>query len=208
MSFLSASGVVLNRRVAGEGDLLLTLFLKGSGMIFASARGGGAGTVRFGGGTEPLMWGIFSLYEGRGGRRHLKSADSADDMLKLRSRPEALFAAVRWAKLLMRRLPPEHPSDELLANFYWSMKLLNDGFPAAAAEWRFLWRWLKNWGLAPDLSEFSGASEADLALLHRVAAAKPADASADREVLAPALAARAPLFTDASRRAEFFLNEV
>ncbi|MDR2174522.1 MAG: recombination protein O N-terminal domain-containing protein [Synergistaceae bacterium] len=204
MSFQSASGAVLNRRVAGEGDLLLTLFLRGSGMVFVSARGGGAGKVRFGGGTEPLMWGTFSLYEGRGGRRHLRSADTADDMLKLRSRPEALFAAVRWAKLLMRRLPPEHPSDDLLANFYWNMKLLDGGFPAAAAEWRFLWRWLKSWGLAPDLSEFSGVPEADLGLLREVAAAKAPGAFADWD----ALAARSRLFADASRRAEFFLAEI
>jgi DNA repair protein RecO (recombination protein O) len=196
---------VLNRRVAGEGDLLLTLFLKGSGMVFVSARGGGAGKVRFGGGTEPLMWGTFSLYEGGGGRRHLKSADAADDMLKLRSRPDTLFAAIRWAKLLMRRLPPEHPADDLLANFYWSMKLLDGGFPAAAAEWRFLWRWLKNWGLAPDLSAFSGVPEADIELLRRVAAAKAEPGVAvNRE----ALTARSPLFADASRRAEFFLNEI
>ena len=195
----------LNRRLAAEGDLLLTLFLKGSGMIFVSARGGGAGKVRFGGGTEPLMWGAFSLYEGRGGRRHLKSADTADDMLKLRSCSEALFTAIRWAKLMMRRLPPEHPSDELLANFYWSMKLLDRGFPAAAAEWRFLWRWLKNWGLAPDLSAFSGVSEADLGLLRRVASSNwTLDASAKWDTLA----ARSSFFTDASRRAEFFLSEI
>ena len=184
--------------------MLLTLFLRGSGMLFVSARGGGAGKVRFGGGTEPLMWGTFSLYEGRGGRRYLKSADAADDMLKLRSRPDSLFTAIRWAKLLMRRLLPEHPSDDLLANFYWSMKLLDGGFPAAAAEWRFLWRWLKNWGLAPDLSAFSDISDADLGLLHRVAAAKAAGASADWDILT----ARALLFSDASRRAEFFLSEI
>jgi DNA repair protein RecO (recombination protein O) len=195
--------VVLNRRVAGEGDLLLTLFLKGSGMVFVSARGGGAGKVRFGGGTEPLMWGTFSLYGDRGGRLHLKTADVADDMLKLRSRSEALFAAVRWAKLLMRRLPPEEPSDDLLANFYWSMKLLDGGFPAAAAEWRFLWRWLRSWGLAPDLSAFSGVSEGDIDLLRKTASAKTADGTNQNT-----LAARAPLFREASRRAEFFLEEI
>jgi DNA repair protein RecO (recombination protein O) len=197
--------VVLSRRIAGEGDLLLTLFLKGTGTIFVSARGGGAGKVRFGGGTEPLMWGTFSIYEGREGRKHLKSADTADDMLKLRASSDALFAAIRWAKLLMRRLPPEHASDELLANFYWSMKLMDNGFPAAAAEWRFLWRWLKDWGLAPELSVFSGVSETDLDLLRRTAAVKAENCAA---LNCDALTARASLFRDASRRAEFFLNEI
>jgi DNA repair protein RecO (recombination protein O) len=186
----------------------MTLFLKGEGKVFVSARGGGAGRVRFGGGTEPLMWGVFALYEGREGRRSLKAADAADDMLKLRRRPDAIFAAVRWAKLLTRRLPPEHPSDELLANFYWSMKLLDGGFPAAAAEWRFLWRWLKNWGLAPDWSAFSGVPEADIDLLRRIAAAKMEDGAAADSAARDSLAAREPLFRNASRRAEFFLNEI
>lgn len=150
--FKAASGTVLHRRIAGEGDLLLTLFLKGLGITFVSARGAASGKVRFGGGTEPLMWGNFRLYKGRGGGYHLKSVDVVDDLLKLRGRAEGIFAAVRWARLLMRHIPQGHPLDELLANFYWNLKLLDgDAFPVEIAEWRFLWRWLKIQGLAPDL---------------------------------------------------------
>ena len=42
----AASGVVLSRSVAGEGDLLLALFLKGRGLVRVSARGAAGGRVR------------------------------------------------------------------------------------------------------------------------------------------------------------------
>lgn len=149
----SASGVVLARSEAGEGDLLLTLFLKGRGLVRASARGAASGRVRFGGGTEPLVWGSFRLHRGRGGGVYLSAVDVADGMIPLRRRPEAIRTAVRWAKLLMRHLMAELPADDLLASLYWNMRLLGGArVPPEAAEWRFLWRWLSAWGLAPDLT--------------------------------------------------------
>lgn len=207
MGFQTASGVVLNRRIAGEGDLLLTLFLKGAGITFASARGAASGKVRFGGGTEPLTWGTFALYKTSGGGRHLKSVDIADDMLNLRTRSSALFAAVRWARLLMRHLMTDHPADDLLANLYWNMKLLNEAaLPVEAAEWRFLWRWLKSWGLAPGLSDFMECSEPELELLHGVATTK---SSVLREWTAKGiLTPHAQLFATALRRAEGYLREI
>jgi DNA repair protein RecO (recombination protein O) len=153
--FGAASGVVLHRRLVGEGDLLLTLFLKGVGMIRASARGAAGGKVRFGGGTEPLMWGNFGLYRDRSGGCRLRSVDVVDDLLTLRGRPESLFAVIRWAKLLMRHLMTEHAADDLLTNLYWDMKLLDRGdvsIPVDVVDFHFMWRWLKSWGLAPDLA--------------------------------------------------------
>lgn len=149
---LEASGVVLSRGTGGEGGLRLTLFLKGQGLTWASAPGAASGRVRFGGGTEPLVWGTFQLHRGRGGGLCLSGVDVADDMLPLRRRPKALLAAVHWAKLLRRWLLVEHPDDGLLANLYWNMRLLSSPkVPEEAAGWRFLWRWLLAWGLAPDL---------------------------------------------------------
>jgi DNA repair protein RecO (recombination protein O) len=211
MGFQSASGVVLNRRIGGEGDLLLTLFLKGMGKIFVSARGAATGKVRFGGGTEPLVWGTFALYQSRDGeegKKYLKSVDVADDMLKLRRRGDAVFAAVRWAKLLMRHLLDGHPSDDLLANLYWSMKLLSEGrVPVEAAEWRFLWRWLKAWGLAPDLRHCAGSPK-ELALLRQVAAIRGSELNAlTTEDIKQTLLTHRGFFAQAARRAEEFLKE-
>jgi DNA repair protein RecO len=213
--FVSASGVVLNRRVAGEGDLYLSLFLKGVGIVFVSARGAASGKVRFGGGTEPLVWGTFTLYRGKGGeggKRYLKGVDVADDMLKLRSRADALFAAVRWAKLLTRHLMEGHPSDDLLANLYWSMKLTDGGeVPIEALEWRFLWRWLKNWGLAPSLAECFDCVPGELELLQRIAAAKTSELAvlaSQSFALKQTLDEHRRLFASAARRAEAFLQEI
>ncbi|MBQ9565422.1 MAG: DNA repair protein RecO C-terminal domain-containing protein [Synergistaceae bacterium] len=153
---LDASGAVLARSKMGEGGLRLTLFLKGQGILRASAPGAEAGRVRFGGGTEPFAWGTFHLRRGRGGGLSLSGVDVADDLLGLRRRPEAIRTAVRWSRLLTRFLPPEQPADELLANLYWNMRLLsNPAILPAAAEWRFLYRWLADWGIAPDMAHCS-----------------------------------------------------
>jgi DNA repair protein RecO len=213
--FASASGVVLNRRVLGEGDLYLTLFLKGWGIVFVSARGAASGKVRFGGGTEPLVWGTFTLYQGKGGeggKSYLKGVDVADDMLELRSRAGALFAVIRWAKLLTRHLPVGHPSDDLLANLYWSMKLTAGGeIPIEALEWRFLWRWLKSWGLAPSLADCLDCVPGELELLRKVAAAKSSELEAfvsQNSSLKRTLDERRRLFANAARRIETFLYEM
>ncbi|MBR6900447.1 MAG: hypothetical protein IKN30_00095, partial [Synergistaceae bacterium] len=67
----------------------------------------------------------------------------------------SLFTAVKWLKLVMKFLTAGQPDDELLANLYWSMKLLaRPQIPAEVSDWKFLWRWLESWGLAPDLVNF------------------------------------------------------
>ncbi|MDR1742158.1 MAG: recombination protein O N-terminal domain-containing protein [Synergistaceae bacterium] len=203
--YFSASGVVLGRSFAGEGDILMTLFLKGVGLTFASARGASSGKVRFGGGTEPLVWGTFSFYEGSAGRKSLTGVDVADDMLKMRARPDSLMAAVRWAKLVVRHLPPGHQADDLLANLYWNMRLLDEGFPPLAAEWRFLWRWLRLWGLAPDASEFAD-TPLERGVLQAAALSKVDGLMASGPDFSPMIG-HAELFRQASRRAEFLLRE-
>jgi DNA repair protein RecO (recombination protein O) len=205
MGFQSASGVVLSRRVIGEGDLMLTLFLKEMGMTAASARGAATGKVRFGGGTEPLVWGVFTLYQGKGGegKKYLKSVDVADDMLNLRTSANALFAAVRWAKLLMRHLMEGHPANDLLANLYWNMKLLNEReIPVEALEWRFVWRWLRSWGLAPELAECIDCTPEEADLLRMAAGLKTPELKRVAAVM------NGSFFTDAARRAEEFLKQV
>lgn len=152
----SGSGVILFRQVLGEGDLYLTLFLKDVGLLRISARGAASGKIRFGGGTEPLIWGTFHFYKGKHGGYSLRSVDIADDMLRLRGVPMSLLMSIRWAKLLIKHLMTEHSANDLLANFYWSMKLLEGGVPPEIAGWRFLWRWLKCWGLAPDFGNCPG----------------------------------------------------
>lgn len=148
--FLRHSGVVLRRDVSSEGNVSLYLLLKETGPIWVSAPGAGKGKIRFGGGVEPLTWGVFNLYKGTR-KFYLKSVDVREDFWVLRSSAERLRTLLEWDRLLCRYLVPGHPCDDLTALFYWCSVLVRDGADRGAAEWRFLRKWLEAWGLAPSL---------------------------------------------------------
>lgn len=155
-SFIRASGTILSRKLMGENNLSVTLFLKQTGILNASVPSGQSGKNHFGGDTEPLAWGIFSLRKKRRSKNFfIEDIEINDDMLNLRRSRLTLTTALNWSKILVKYLLPDQPDDELLANLYWSMKLLTcPNVPTDAAEWRFIWKWLENWGLAPDIVNF------------------------------------------------------
>ncbi|MGI6253042.1 MAG: DNA repair protein RecO [Synergistaceae bacterium] len=148
--FTRHSGVVLRREVSSEGNVSLYLLLKGTGPLWVSAPGAGKGRIRFGGGTEPLTWGVFNLYKGAR-KFYLKSVDVREDFWSLRSSAEGLRTLLEWDRLLCRHLAPGLACDDLVPIFYWCSALIRDGADRGAAEWRFLRRWLEAWGLAPSL---------------------------------------------------------
>ncbi len=145
-----ATGVVLRRKETPTGDRLVYLALREIGPVWVSVPGGAKGSVRFGGATEPFVWGIFHLY--RSPRRiHLRDVDVKEHFWDLRSRPAWLRRGLAWDALLTRFLLPGHPCDEVLPPFFWALSFLRSGVPEEVAEWRFLWKWLRAWGRAPDL---------------------------------------------------------
>jgi DNA repair protein RecO (recombination protein O) len=147
----SAVGTVLRRKISAEGDIFLNLFLKGFGRLPVFIRGGGRGSVRFGGATEPLVWGNFEFYKsGKSERLILRSADIKYDALKLRNSKDVILTAFNWAKMLITYLDDGRADDKLLSCLFWCLKLLEDGVPIEVADWRFVWRWLNIWGLAPE----------------------------------------------------------
>ena len=145
-NFVTASGITLSRKILGENSLRVTLFLKDIGLITL-------GSKNFGGDSEPFVWGKFKLQKHKRVRSYfVYDIEVFDDMLKLRQRKESLLAVIRWTKLLMKSLTPEQPDNALLANLYWSMKLLCVPYvPTEATDWRFIWQWIDSWGLAPDM---------------------------------------------------------
>lgn len=147
--FISRVGVVLNRGDRLEGDVSALLFLKSAGTTRVYVPGASKGSVRFGGALEPLVWGRFQLYRSKR-RPYVREIEVTDDFWALRKRPKAVVAAARWAKLLERHLIPGYPYDALLALFYWAAKALEKGAEPDLVEARFLWRWLLDWGIAPD----------------------------------------------------------
>ncbi len=162
---LRLSGVVLRREVSAEGNVSLYLFLKEKGPVWVSAPGASRGRVRFGGAIEPLVWANFNLYKGTH-RFYLQSADVKEDFWSLRSDSGKILRMLEWDRLLCEHLVPGLPCDEVLALFYWSGVLLKEDVHPHVVEWRFLWKWLYNWGIAPspDLCGECGAALASARL--------------------------------------------
>lgn len=148
----AASGVILRRQISPEGDIVADIFLKEMGRCQAAAKGAGRGSVRLGGATEPLVWGNFDLYKGKG-RLIIRSIEVKHDGLKLRGSERALLTAFSWVKLLMRYLEENREEDKVLTCFYWGLQLLEEGVPVEIADFRFIWRWLNAWGIAPALDD-------------------------------------------------------
>ena len=148
-NFLKASGVVLYRDVSGEKNLWLKLFLKEFGIVNVTAR-------HSNGDTEPFIWGKFGLRKKKNSvNYYIDDIEVADDMLLIRKRRNSILTAVKWTRKIIKFLTSEQADDDLLANLYWSMKLLEEPrVPVEASSWKFLWRWLESWGLAPDLVNF------------------------------------------------------
>jgi|UPI0004924512 DNA repair protein RecO (recombination protein O) len=155
--FVSASGVVLRRQDSPEGNRSLYVLLKGMGPFWITAMGAGKGHSRLGGATEPLVWGLFHLYKGPT-RYYLREMDVKDDLWPIRTEGRGLRRALTWNRLISELVLPQHPCDDLLAHFYWTLHILADGGPRlfSPLEWRFLWRWLHLWGRAPDFRICSG----------------------------------------------------
>ncbi len=154
-------GVILRRVDSPEGNRSVYVFLSRYGPLWTSAPGAARGKARFGGSTEPMVWGIMHLYRGPN-RFYLRDVDVKKDFWSLRNRPERMRRAIEWIRTVTLALLPMHPCDELLPLLYWSLSSLEDeSVPPAAAEWRFFWRWLRIWGLAPNLRGCSECAAGD-----------------------------------------------
>ena len=142
-----ADGVVLRRRETSpkSGDCLL--FLRDMGALWAGAPGPRS---RFGGATEPMIWGRFILYQGPK-RLYLKSVDIAEDFLSVRGSKKSLMCAAGWCRELGARLPLGYENNGVLSLFWGSMTNLSKGLCAALLDVRFAWRWGNIWGVAPSL---------------------------------------------------------
>ncbi len=152
--FIESSGIILFRKLYSESTIWTKLFLKNHGIITATAPA--IGKNSFGGDTEPFCWGNFSLRRKQKGKNYnIEDIDLNDDMLDLRKAYDKILTAFKWSRFILKYLPLYQPDNELLANLYWNMKLLCDiNVPSEASNWRFIWNWLRIWGIAPDIIRF------------------------------------------------------
>lgn len=156
--FYKLTGVVLRRRETSEGDIRLYILFRKHGPLWVIAPGAARGRRRFGGGTEPLIWGYFGCYQSPK-QLYLREIEVKEDLWEIRKDPGKLERAMNWARLLVEHLLPGYPCDEVLSVFYDSLYLLDKGLDGSLLEWRFLYRWMKNWGVAPDIWHCSSCGE-------------------------------------------------
>lgn len=148
--YYKKSGTVLKRKDSLKEGQSLLLFLRDLGPRWVSAPGASSGKSRFGGATEPLMWGEYCLYQSPR-FLYLKEAEVREDFITLRSEPHRLLTALGFYRRVSQVVMTAHESDQLLKVLWSAMVLLRDGAPPEAAEFRFSWRLLNALGLAPSL---------------------------------------------------------
>jgi DNA repair protein RecO (recombination protein O) len=146
-----AVGVVLKRKEAPKSRECI-LFLRGLGAVQVVSPGE---KNRFGGGTEPMTWGNFALYQSTH-RMYLKGVDIVEDFLPLRRSRRSLSLAVKWCGKLAARLPSGHENDGVLRLLWGSMKNVSLGLSPLLLDVRFAWRWCGVWGVAPSMDFCSG----------------------------------------------------
>ena len=147
--FWVGSGVVLRREEGSRNAARLQLFLKRAGICWVSAPGALGSRSRFGAATEPLSWGEFRFYQSPRSTT-LQDVRLFESFLSLRRSGGALREGVETC-LWLSRLPCGYPDDDLLGLFWRHFRLLSLSLPPMPLRLRFLVRWLRLQGRAPDL---------------------------------------------------------
>lgn len=147
--YYKQTGTVLKRRDSSREGQSLLLFMRGFGPRWVNAPGASSKN-RFGGATEPLVWGEYSLYQSPSAL-YLKGAEVREDFLSLRRSPGPLLTALRLYRTVASESPLNCENDALLRLLWSTMVQLRDGAPHQIVEFRALWKTLANFGVAPSL---------------------------------------------------------
>lgn len=126
-----------------------TLFLEQVGIISLLSK-------NFMGNSMPCVWGYFYIQKRRDHVNYfVLDLDVKDNMSGINRNAQTSLTVTDWTKTLITKLVPYHCDNKLLSMLYWNMKLLTiPAFPPEAVDWRFKWRLLHHWGLAPEISRF------------------------------------------------------
>ena len=149
--YYAQTGTVLQRRDSAKEGQSLQLFLRDLGPRWVNAPAA-SGKNRFGGATEPLVWGEFCLYQSPK-YLYLKGAEIKEDFLSLRDDASRLMTALRFYKMVSKVVMATHESNQILTLLWSAMILLKENCPAPIVEFRFAWKLLNALGLAPSLQQ-------------------------------------------------------
>jgi len=148
--YYTQSGTVLQRKESGKNGQSVHLFLKDMGPLWVNAPAATSKT-RFGGATEPLVWGTFYVYKSPG-KLYMKNAEIREDFLPVRNDPVKLTTAIKLYKLLPGVLLKGHENNHALNSLWSALVQLSNDCPAELVEFRFLWRLLRSLGLCPSMT--------------------------------------------------------
>ncbi|MGI6442229.1 MAG: DNA repair protein RecO [Synergistaceae bacterium] len=149
--YYEQAGTVIQRKDSLKNGLTLLLFLRDLGPRWVIAPTGSSKS-RFGGAIEPMVWGLYNIYQSPSGL-YLKSSEIKEDFLLLRRCSKHLHTALRLYKTVSRVIFTTHESNDILNLLWSSMLLLKDGCTSELVEFRFTWRLLNLMGLAPSFKQ-------------------------------------------------------
>lgn len=147
--YYKKTGTVLLRRDASREGQSLLIFMREFGARWVGAPAASSKN-RFGGGTEPLVWGEFSLYQSPT-KLYLQSVEVKEDFLCLRTNASALLCALRLYKLTAKETPVDCENDALLRMLWSALVQLKEKAPAHITEFRYTWKLMNLFGIAPSL---------------------------------------------------------
>lgn len=179
--YINSKGVILSLKSYGDSSIYSELFIMDYGRVYASLLHYSPNKKNISRELQQFLWGNFELIKNkRTHKYYIKDVNIICDPSVISMNRKSLYMALRWSKILAKYLPYQHADNDLLINLRSNMKLLEHPniVPVRAAEFRFIWLWLKEWGLAPDLINFyssRGFNEAEVILLTQIQALRAED---------------------------------
>lgn len=146
------SGTVLRRKDSIKSRQSLLIFFKeiGPRWVFSASPKEKNGLN----GVEPLVWGIFHIYQSPKSIT-LKSCDIKADFLTIRQAPAKLMTAIEIYALLNKHVYLDHEDDETLQLLWNAMLQIEQTQEMDLVVYRFVWRLLNRVGNAPALTHCS-----------------------------------------------------
>lgn len=179
--YINSKGVVLSLKSYGDKSIYSELFIIDYGRVYASLQHYSPQKKNTSRELQQFLWGNFELVKNkRTHKYYIKDINIIYESSAITMNRNSLYMALRWSKILAKYLPYRHADNDLLVNLWYNMKLLEhpDIVPVRAAEFRFIWLWLREWGLAPDLIDFyisKGFNKPEVVLLTQIQALKVED---------------------------------
>lgn len=150
-NIIKTKGIVLNEMTIKDSDKRIVIFSEDYGKMVVFANGAKRVKSPLLAGTQPFVFGEFSLYAGRDSYT-LKSVEIMESFFDLRNNIDALYHGMYFLEVVGSVVQEEDPNVELLRLLYVTLKaLLQRKRSDTLIKNIFEWRLLTTIGFAPDL---------------------------------------------------------